>query len=482
MKHTLSKLATIPILVLIAPAAAVAQAGPRLTPTAAPAPLTAASAKYSPPCGIESPSIQLNAAAIAASGPMAAAAQPLKQQTRVDVPYLIGVIGQTIPLKAKLTLKPEGGPVPNHTVFFRVDGQFIAAARTDGQGNVQVPYKIPDVYATKVVEAKYPGSETCAGSRAENSLGMTKAPSKITFTSDQKSVRTGSMFILDGALIRTTDDKSIDAHAVTLALDGQPQTISHPRPDTFRWMYTPQHGAAGNHTVQAQFPGDGLDGASTATYGFTVLPELIPAELSWDSVYGSAGEIKTLTARLRRTDGLFPLDPLHNGIPGAMVWARREGVQVPTKTLGKVLTDASGTARISFKIDDPPGLYNLMASIDSLDAARRVFDIKQVAANHRLEVSRAPAKVMLFAPATLKVGGCFELTVQVTRAADGLPLAAIPVSVTGLGSQTTGPNGRTIYLPCARSGGTGPLRLDASSSATDLYLADTGSVTINVVP
>jgi hypothetical protein len=352
---------------------------PPARPSGAPRIQAPASANYTSPCGIESQDLLNFRPATISTEPGAAmlTAEEVKQGTQLDVPYLIGVIGQTFSLKARLKLKPDGRAVPNHTVHFWIDGRYLGHARTDGQGNAQVSYKA-EAFAAMKVQARYFGSDVCAGSKGENTLEMTKAPSKITFTfptTPSTSVPAEHQFTLEGHVTCTSTGNSrvVPEKTVVVFLDGQPSSTAPGWHNfTFSWPYTPPPGSEGNHRVEARFPGNDACAATSASVTLAVKPPPVPARLQWYSVEGNVGQNVTVTTRLTVANPMRPFDPLPKDIPGVQISVMRERgkewplPRVPAKWLGKAVTDSSGVARITFRIDDQPMVYTLRAVADNV--------------------------------------------------------------------------------------------------------------------
>jgi hypothetical protein len=481
MRHPMLLMASA-LVILAAPVAAEQkiQRTPKAVGTASGT--TAPSEKGGRPCGIESMELeQFRPLSLGAEpGLRMAVAKPVKEATLLEVPSLGGAIGQTVQPRARLTLKADGREVPSHTVHFWVDGQYLGNAKTDRGGVARLSLKA-EVVANRKVQGRYFGSDVCSGSKGENVLAITRSPSKIALEDAALIVREGGSVSTHGTLTRTTDGQPIVLadRTIVVSLDGQPvDKLPAWNKGSFEWSYTPPPGMAGKHNVEVRFPGNDLHDPAAANLALTVLPPPVRAKLSWNSVWGKAGEIKILTARLTVSDPMNPIVP--KGMPGVMIRAWY-GEGNSSKNVGKALTDGTGTANIAFMIDDDPGSYWSRAHADGVDG---VLDVEEVTKLAQVNVYKGPPKVTVTAPATAKSGAFFDgVTVSVAKPSDGTPLPSMKVSVAGVaGSQTTNASGRTVFLLAAPKGFTGQLKINAATEETSKYSIGTGTATINVVP
>ncbi len=438
-------------------------------------------------CGVESEALRAfrpsssEAAGPATSAGMQAAGQ--KDGTQLDVPHLIGSLGQTMSVRAKLTVKPEGKVVPDHTVHFWLDTAYLGSARTNSLGHAQIPYTIETMTPRKIT-ARYYGTNVCYASLGEDNLEMRKAGAKLTLKDPPGSVRVGMPFRLQGWLARITDNKPIDGREIVVSLDGSPQPpLASSASGAFSWDWTPPNGISGNHGVVVKFAGDTLYTAASASHVFALVPAPRSTWLTLYSAEGMVGENKVVLATLFST----PEDRWRPGIEikGVTVrlWRDRGprfgGAQFENKQLGSGVTDYSGTARINIKVDDEPMMYDLHGYAD-VDTAMWLCDHVQTAT---LTVTKSPVTIAVTGPASARIGDTILVAAVLKRTSDGGPLSGRPVSLDGSGTKNTMNNGAAVFnLTVGSSGGTGPRTITAKFSGTSRYLAGSGSMTINMLP
>ncbi len=483
---------------LLVMASAAAAAPPTQVKTARPTPTPTAragiqvppvSAVYAAPCGVESDELKTFVPASTSAEPTRAskadARRPV-QRTQLSLVDQLGAIGQTVPIQARLKLKPEGTAVPNHTVHFWVDDHYLDHARTDAMGTALVEYKV-EAFAIHNVRAKYFGNENCSGALAQNDLGMARAHTKLVLTIRNTRVLVGHDVSFEGTLTRTTDNRGLDGRAVAFAIDGQPQATAATSPSgKFIWNWAAPSVTVGNHGIRATFGGDQMYFETEASLPFAVAPPPKPAKLTLTGVEGAVGETKTARAQLTLVNPMQPIEFNPDGVPGVTIRVGRDrgprwgGEQYPSVGLGTGVTDQLGVVMVSFKITDKPMGYTLWAHADGVEGVLEV----NFASDPVLQVHKAPVTVAVAGPASARVGDAITITVTVRRATDGAPLQAMDVLLNpGLGRKNTGANGQAVFPVTVSSlGGIGPRTITAESFRPDWYLNGTGSLTINVSP
>ncbi|HVN75849.1 MAG TPA: hypothetical protein VMT19_06000 [Thermoanaerobaculaceae bacterium] len=469
------------------PKAPVAQ--PTATPTAGPVIPVPPGARFEPPCGIESEGLRgfRPVSPAAEPGPQLLAVKSMKRGTQLDLLSQSGALGQTVPIQARLKLKPEGTAVPNHTVHFWVDDQYLGNARSDGTGTALVQYYVK-AFGTKNVVARYFGSDVCADSKDRNELTMVRAPTKFSILlngGETARVPVGETLYVLGRLMRVTDGLDVEGAAVVITLDGQPQGTVTPPVGGFRWSWTAQPGTAGNHTLVATFDGDSMYLGTAASNGFTVVSAPLPAKLTLGDVTVAVGETKTAVARLTVENPVLPGVSTGKGVPGVSIrlrlgeWVYSKWQEGP---FGSATTDGDGVATFNFKMTDQPGHYYLSAIADGVEGLLEVHP-KEVTAN--LLVQKAPVVVGVAGPTSARVGDTVTFTVGVLRATDGTPLPSMDVTLETppYWLKTTAANGQAVFpIVVLADGPIGVRTVTAKSSATSWYLEGTGSTTINVLP
>lgn len=445
------------------------------------------------PCGVESDAMRsFTPTSSTASPPPSARLQgsgkqavSKKNQTRLGVPNLIGSVGQSVSVRATLTEQPGAKLVSDHTVHFWLDTTYLGSARTNSQGLAQISYTVESM-TSRQITARYYGSDVCFASLGTGDLDMRKASAKLTLTTAPSAVLVGHEFLLEGKLARIADNRPIDGREVVVALDGSPlPPLATSTSGSFVWRWTPPSQTEGSHGVVVKFSGDALYTAASASHVFSVLPPPKQVWLKLQPVSGMVGEEKVVVATLFSTRDSTWRPGIE--VPGVTVRVWRDRgrrfppPQVDAKTLGSAVTDFTGTARITFTINDEPMTYDIHGQAD-LDTARWFLDTSEwILAN--LDVQKSPVTIAVTGPATARIGDSVMVAVVLKRTSDGAPLGGQSVFLQGAGSRTTMSNGAAGFnLTIGAAGGTGPRTITATFAGTSRYLAGSGGMVVNVLP
>jgi hypothetical protein len=382
------------------------------------------------------------------------------ETTVLEAYPMIGAIGDTVPVKAKLRLQKTGKPVPGHTLHFRIGGQLIGSAKTDSQGMARVNYKVPNQMGPKPIGVTYNGSSLCKSARASANFGTVKSATRIELHNNSSGYtpQRGGKYGFRGTLTRITDQAPLFGRELLLFVNGKPvgKTATDQTGRFIETIDVPSD-APNTLAVKAQFEGDDLYAPTAGVIHENVLPPPYTAYLIWQGVTGKVGQTVTVTAMLSKH---YPPMP-GSGVAGKTVriWRERDRrwalPHVPSKPLGSATTDAHGVARITFKIDDDAMAYSLYAHAD---APEREFTLVKKS-DPRYVVQRAPVNIVPSGPNSGSIGSTINFEVTVSRATDGAPVAGERVRVDFSAPVATDRAGHATLPYTVSAGGTGPRTL-----------------------
>lgn len=368
-----------------------------------------------------------------------------KQQPTLKASYMLGAIGDTVPLKAKLTL--SGKPVHSHTLHFRVNNVSVGSDKTDNQGQAKVMYKVPNDMGPKTTQVRYNGSAACSGAQDTATFGTVKSATKITLTPPANTTA-GKPLTMNGKLTRITDQMGIDGREIEIKVYNAPAGKSTTVNGNFSIKYDVPANKTGTVPVEARFTGDTLYVPNVATTSVPIKAPPVKVYLFWNNAEGRIGDTITLTGCLGRS----ATTPCAQPVAGQKVrfWADRgprwhPSIQVPNFQLGSGNTNAQGKVTVSWKAElanvslsnkDLPQSYTLSAHAD-VDYGQYSLEKKS---DPKLTVKRTPSAIAITAPGTAKIGQTITLKVRLTRTSDNAPIKG--AKVTGpFGQQTTNDNG-----------------------------------------
>lgn len=397
---------------------------------------------------------------------------PTRTRTEVQAFPMLGAVGATVPLKAVLKTRGTNKPVPNRLLGFTVGGHYVAQARTDRRGMARVKYLVPNSVGHRPIVATFVGNSVCSKSRGIAKFTAIKAATRITLTNETYgAVRRGERLDIQGMLKRTTDHGLIQGREVLIYLDGK-EVSSQTDSATFYQSFPLPSNAPNRVHVKVVFKGDRLYLPSSATLTEKVHPHPIKAYLTWPDLKGAVGQIVTEKVALSKT---YPYSS-HSGIAGKKVivlvcpYASCDGTPTggESRWVGTATTDASGIARIRFKVDGTVGPHPLYAQcVNAMECDDLTLEYKS---NSELDIAAAtPLPVVLYVsgPTTGSVGSTLKFRVLVKRAADGTPVAGVRVHADGESASTTGQDGRTtVYYTVSPYVGSGAQNLTFHADAT----------------
>jgi len=181
-----------------------------------------------------------------------------KAATSITVKTVTGRPGDTKPLTAILKRNYDNSPLSSILLTFKIDGNAIGTASTDGTGIATLPYKFDETYpvGSHILTAEYTGDDTYKAYTGKGTLKVAKATTKLVASS--LSGKAGAMVTLKAKLTRRTDNallvgktirfKIDDTEVGSVATDGNGlAALSYTIPNTW---------GAGLHLITALFDGD----------------------------------------------------------------------------------------------------------------------------------------------------------------------------------------------------------------------------------
>ncbi len=410
--------------------------------------------------------------------------RPQRRRTILDAKYALGAIGDTIPLRATLTLDKKGGPVPSQMVEFRVDGQVVGEALTNNKGEARVDYKVPNKWGPKPVSVKFLGNHKCRGASDNTNVGTVRSSTTLSFGGD--FANKGSPTRLSGTLKRTTDGKGVGGREVAIYINNyKVTTLLTDSGGGLSYDFTPGLGSSGSKMrVKAQFLGDVLYNPTAATDSIKVYPRRKTAYLRWASVTGMYGE--TVTAFAHVTDGMaFPAGKRLSGVEVNM-WRERGERWAPPRVgsakVGSATTNHMGIAMVTFTIRDKPMKYSLNAHAE---VAVERFDLNKYNGLYGAYLTVLPATVDLkvTGPSTVHVGDSVPYQVTAKRTTDNQRVEGLLVCVANSGCTKTDQSGKaTVSYKVPSQGGTGPRQVEFYNQADDYHVKSTTKITVTAKP
>ena len=384
----------------------------------------------------------------------------------------LGAIGDTVPLKATLTSKGAGRPLPDKILRFRVAGKDVGTAKTGSTGEARLDYKVPGSPPPGSVpmDISFAGDPGAFPSATTANFAVLKSSTKISLEPNPH-INEGETAEFRGTLVRITDQKGLDRQ-VALTVNGHPAGKLTATGGRFALKYKVPPNFPPKATVSARFEGDALYNPAEASAAYDVRNPAKTVRLVWSNAQGKFGETIPLKA--------YVAGSLGGGIGGLRVKIRVTAAPAPDPFSCHATTNSLGIATCLFK-PARPGVFGIMAEAE-VDP-----DVWKVEANvypRRLDVSPAPVKLELSGPSSARLHTTIRLKARLTRATDGHPVEGKKISLSGLlspVSQTTNASGETAF-EVKISNREGPRTFKATFRETGgYYESGGGSITINVV-
>jgi len=444
-------------------------------------PAVMANKPITPPCGFEisQPGLQ----------PTYQRPPGSKEQPTLKASNMIGAIGDTVPLKAKLSLK--GLAVPNHTLRFSVNGAPVGNARTNNQGEARVMYKVPNQMGPKTIQVRYNGTPQCHSVQATANFGTLKSSTRVFLEPPTGKVKAGSKLYMQGTLKRITDQLGLDGREISLSINGKPIGKVTAVNGHFSVNYNVPAGAKGTLVVEASFAGDPLYAGYLARRHVNILPPLAKVYLFWNKAEGRIGQTITLTGCLGKSATL----PCGIPVAGQKVrfWADRgtrwhHTIRVAPFQLGNGYTGNNGQVKVQWKVEltnqqlspNTPihQPYTLSAHAD-VDRDRYILEKKS---DPLLKVLKSPSSISVSAPASTQIGKSITIVIKLRRTTDNRGIKGAIINGP-FGSMTTNDFGTAAGTFTVSSQlGTGSKSLLFKFNGDQRYEASQKSHTIQISP
>lgn len=180
--------------------------------------------------------------------------------TAIKTSTFAGRPGDTRGLYATLKRKTDNVSLSNQPLTFKVDGDTVGTATTDGTGKATLPYKLDETYSvgSHALTIEYAGDSNHNASIGTGTLNIVQAPSGILGSS--VSGKAGVTVTLKGKLTRKTDGALLIGRTVRFQIDGvevgsavtdglNPTTLAYTIPADL---------STGAHVITLLFEGDAL--------------------------------------------------------------------------------------------------------------------------------------------------------------------------------------------------------------------------------
>lgn len=177
--------------------------------------------------------------------------------TTITIGTFAGSPGNTKSLIALLTRDTDGAKLINQPLTFKVDGNAIGAATTDGKGKATLLYKFDEAYSVGVhtLTSEFAGDSNHNASDGTGNLNVAQAATRLSASS--LSGKAGATVALKAKLTRTTDSALLGGKTIRFQIDGADVGSATTSAGVATLSYRiPAALAAGAHKITALFDGD----------------------------------------------------------------------------------------------------------------------------------------------------------------------------------------------------------------------------------
>ncbi|ADZ09827.1 conserved repeat domain protein [Methanobacterium lacus] len=380
-----------------------------------------------------------------------------KIPTSITVSDTKGARGDHVDLQA--TLKDENGnPISGKDLVFYVNGSNVGSATTNNEGVAIFNYQIsenPGIYtvnATLLNDPLYQDS-TGLGTLTVNHLDTKITVTNVTGKHGEKTNLT--------AVLKDVNGNPLSGKTVTFSIGNNViGTATTDATGTATLSYTITQ-TIGSYTITANFQKDDIYSSSTGTGTLTVNP--IETNLTVKNVSGKHGANVNLKAVLT--------DEYGNPLSGKTV-----AFYISNIKIGTAITDATGTATLSYTITQTMGNYVIYANSYADDIYEPSRNLATLTVN--------PITTHVTVPNTTVKHGDKSNLVAVLTDENGNALAGqtITFSINGktIGTATTDSTGTaTLYYLGDTSGN---FNINAVFNGNNVYSGSNGTGKLNVTP
>ncbi len=178
--------------------------------------------------------------------------------TAIKTSVFVGRPGDTRGFYATLKRKTDNASLANQPLTFKVDGDTIGTATTDGTGKATLAYKLEETYSvgSHALTIEYAGDSNHNASTGSGTLKVVQAPSGIYASS--VSGKAGATVTLKGKLTRKTDSALLTGRTARFQIDGvEVGSATTDGINLTTLAYTiPANFATGAHVITLLFDGD----------------------------------------------------------------------------------------------------------------------------------------------------------------------------------------------------------------------------------
>lgn len=396
--------------------------------------------------------------------------------TRVKVENTIGAVGDTVPLKATLSIKADDKPVPGQTVSFLIANKFIAKGTTDRMGKVKVEYKVPDETGSKEILAMFFGSDKYQASSDTANIAMIQSSSKIDlkFLNPNNTYHSGSRVDLYGKLYRITDNEGIKGREILIEAQGKTvdkvaSGLASGHFGKFSYDYIIPNDFTGNLKLSARFEGDSLYLGNIGDVNINVMPARQYVYFFWNSVSGQVGQ--TVTVNVKTCKSKTYSD--NNGVSGLHI-----GVSLNSKRVAEGYTDANGQFNAQIKLEHDAGKYDLnVYHIGTTD----IYNFGSAPGEKYMTITKSPVVIYVNGSTTARIGDKLMYTVIVHRTSTDEGIGDLPVRFQDGQLKNTSHMGSAVFFYTV-PGTLGNRIISATTKETARYEAGSGAITVNVLP
>ncbi|MCX6378835.1 MAG: Ig-like domain repeat protein [Armatimonadetes bacterium] len=181
-----------------------------------------------------------------------------KAVTSITVKTVTGRPGDTKPLTATLKRNYDNSPLSSIPLTFKIDGNAIGTATTDGTGTATLSYKFDETYpvGSHILTAEYTGDDAYKAYTGKGTLKVAKATTKLLASS--ASGKAGATVTLKAKLTRKSDSAFLTGKTIRFKIDDtEVGSVATDGNGLAALSYTiPNTWGAGLHLITALFDGD----------------------------------------------------------------------------------------------------------------------------------------------------------------------------------------------------------------------------------
>ena len=143
-----------------------------------------------------------------------------KADSAISIAAVSGAPGNSKYLYASLKRKTDNIVLSGRTLTFKINGNVIGTAVTDGKGKAALLYKLGETYGigAHTLTAEYAGDANHNASTGAGTLTVVQSGTKLTISS--VSGKVGATVLMKGKLTRIADNALLNAKTIHFEIDG----------------------------------------------------------------------------------------------------------------------------------------------------------------------------------------------------------------------------------------------------------------------